>query len=81
MEPRDIVRICLLATAGALCLGLAAGALSFAFGGAQGGAGSFFALFVALAGLALLAVAVLLLGGAGVDAVWERVQRVRRGRG
>lgn len=76
MEPRDLVRLSILASVGALLLAVAVWALVFAFGGA-GGAGSPFGAVVLVGGVVLLAAALVVLGGAGADAVWARLQRLR----
>lgn len=73
MQPRDLVRVSILACFGALALAAAAWLLAFAF--SPGGGGSPLAPLVLLGGLAALLGALLLLGSAGADALWARLRR------
>ena len=75
MEPRDLVRVSILASLGALALGIGAWMVSFGLGGS--GAPSPLAPLVLLVGLAVVLGAVVLLGSAGADAVWARLRRRR----
>lgn len=72
MEPRELVRVSILVSFGALALAAAAWLLAFAF--APGGGGSPLAPLVLLGGLVVLLGALLLLGGAGADALWARLR-------
>lgn len=74
MDPRDLVRICILVSFGAIVLAVAAWMLSFAFSGASA---SPFGLFVVLGAVVLLGGGLLLLGGAGADAASVRWNRWR----
>jgi hypothetical protein len=76
VDPRDIVRISILVSFGALALAIAAWLLAFALAGGPSGA-SPFAAVVLVGGLLLLLAGVVVLGGAGADAVWARLQRLR----
>lgn len=76
MQPRDVVRIGILASLGTLALAVAVWLLSFAFRGGSDG-GSPFALLVLVGGLLVLVVGVALVGGAGADALWARLERWR----
>jgi len=80
VHPRDIVRLSLLASLGGLLLAVAVWMITFGFGDTQQGGGSFIGILVLLAGLVVLLGALFLLGGAGIDAVWAKLEAWREAR-
>lgn len=77
MHPRDIVRVCILLSFGAILIGLAAWMLTLGRTGGDAGLPP----FIVLGAMLLLAGAFLLLGGAGADTVWAWLERLRYKRG
>lgn len=80
MEPRDIVRVSILVSFGALALVGALWLLAFGMAGAGAPSASPFGALVLVVGLLVLLGALVLLGGAGADAVWARIERLRAGK-
>ncbi|HEV8361313.1 MAG TPA: hypothetical protein VGR28_12750 [Candidatus Thermoplasmatota archaeon] len=75
MQARDIVQVSLLVSVGALLAGVAIWLL--ALGAGTGSSGSALPPFIVLAGLLVLGIAVLLLGGAAADTAWAWLDRLR----
>jgi hypothetical protein len=72
VEPRDIARVSVLLCVGALAVGLAVALIGF---GWRSGNGAVVGGLAILAGLAVLGAGLFFVGGAGVDALWLRLEK------